>query len=59
MRNGSGPLPVPMAPLMVKKTLATGKGQELRRMNLSLAMKSATIGENTRARLAKAWEMML
>ena len=48
-----------MAPPMMKRTLAIGEGQELRQVNLSLVMKSATISENTRARLAKAWEMTL
>ena len=59
MHNGSGPLPVPIAPLMMKMTLATGEGQELRRVNLFPAMKSVTTGENIRAHLVKVWEMTL
>ena len=57
--NESGPLPISMAPPMMKRMLAIGKGQELRRANFSPAMKNATTSENTRARFAKAREMML
>ena len=46
MRNGSDPFLVLTALLMMKTTLATDEGQELRRTNLSLAMKSLTTGEN-------------
>ena len=59
VRKGNGPLLALMAPPMMKMTLATGEGQELCRANLSLAMKSATISENIKACLAKAWEMTL
>ena len=59
MRNRSGPLSVPMAPPMMKRTLAIGEGQELRQANLSPMMKSATTGENTRACLTKAREITL
>ena len=59
MHNGSGLLPVPSSPPMMKRTQVTGEGQELRQVNLSPKLKSATTSENTRARLAKAWEMTL
>ena len=59
MHNRSGPLPVPIAPLMMKMTLATGEGQELCQVNLSLAMKSFTTDENITAHLAKMWETTL
>ena len=59
MRNRSGLFPVLISPPMIKRMLATGEGQEFRRANLSPVMKSATTGKNTRAHLAKAWEMML
>ena len=36
-----------------------GEGQELRWANLSPTTKSVTTSENTRAYLAKAWEMTL
>ena len=53
MRNGSDPLPVLMALLMMKMTLATDEGQELRQANLSPTMKSFTTGENITAHPAK------
>ena len=59
MRNGSDPLLVLMALLMMKMTLAIGEGQELHRANLSLAMKSFTTDENITAHLAKMWETTL
>ena len=55
----SGPLPVPMAPPIMKMMLAIGEGQELRRANLSPTMKSVTTCENIKAHLAKVWEMTL
>ena len=59
MCNESGPLAVLMALLMMKMTLAIGEGQELRRANLSLAMKSFTTDENITAHLVKMWETTL
>ena len=59
MRNGSDPLLVLMALLMMKMTLAIGEGQELCQVNLSLAMKSFTTDENITAHLAKMWETTL
>ena len=59
MCNESGPLPVLMALLMMKMTLAIGEGQELCQVNLSLAMKSFTTDENITAHLVKIWEMTL
>ena len=59
MCNESGPLPVLMALLMMKMTLAIGEGQELYQVNLSLAMKSFTTDENITAHLAKMWETTL
>ena len=54
MRNESDPLLVLTAPLMMKMTLVTDEGQELRRVNLSPATKSLTTNENIIAHLAKA-----
>ena len=53
MHNGSDPLSVLMALLMMKTTIATDEDQELRRANLSPAMKSFITGENITAHLAK------
>ena len=46
MRNESDPLLVLTAPLMMKMTLVTDEGQDLRRVNLSPAIKSLTTDEN-------------
>ena len=53
MHNGSDPLSVLIALLMMKMTLATDEDQELRRANLSPAMKSFITSENITAHPAK------
>ena len=53
MGNGSDPFLVLTTLLMMTTTLATDEGQELRQVNLSLAMKSFTTGENIIAHPAK------
>ena len=59
MHNGNEPLPILTFPPMMKRMLVTGKGQELHQASLSPMMKSTTTGEDTRARLIKAWETTL
>ena len=54
MRNESDPFLVLMTPPMVKMMQVTGEGQELRRMNLSPAMKNLTTDENTAVHPTKA-----
>ena len=54
MRNESDPLIVLTAPLMVKMMLVTSEGQELCRVNLSLAMKNLITNENIAVHPAKA-----
>ena len=54
MRNESNPLLILTAPLMVKMMLVTGEGQELRRVNLSLATKNLITDKNTTVHLVKA-----
>ena len=54
MRNESDPLLVLVAPLVVKMMIITGKGQELRLVNLSLAMKNLITEKNIAVHLAKA-----
>ena len=54
MRNESDPLLVLVAPLVVKMMPITGEGQELRLVNLSLAMKNLITDKNIAVHLAKA-----
>ena len=54
MHNESDPLLVPTAPLKVKMMLVTGKGQELRRVNFSPAMKNLITDKNTTVHPTKA-----
>ena len=54
MRNESDPLLVLVAPLVVKMILITGESQELRLVNLSLAMKNLITDKNIAVHLAKA-----
>ena len=54
MRNESDPLLVPVAPLVVKMMLVTDEGQELCRVNLSLATKNLITDKNTAIHPAKA-----
>ena len=48
--------PVPIHPLVIKRMIIIGEGQELHQAKLSLIMKSIVINVEIRARLAKAWE---
>ena len=59
MHNENELLPVLISPLMMKRMLVIGKGQELHQANLSPTMKSTITNVGTRARLVEAWEMML
>ena len=54
MRNESDPFLVLVASPVVKMMLITGKGQELRLVNLSLAMKNLITDKNIAVHLAKA-----
>ena len=54
MRNESDPLLVLVAPLVVKMMLVTNEGQELRRANLSPAIKNLITNKNTTVHPAKA-----
>ena len=59
MHNGNEPVLVLTSPPMMKRLLVTSKGQELHQAILSPMMKNTTTGEDTRARLVKAWEITL
>ena len=59
MHNENELLPVLISPLMMKRMLVIGKGQELHQAILSPTMKSTITNVGTRARLVEAWEMML
>ena len=59
MHNGNELLPIQISPLMMKRMLVIGKGQERHQASLSPTMKSTTTNVGTRAHLVKAWEMML
>ena len=52
-------LPVLISPLMMKRMLVIGKGQELHQASISPMMKSTITNVGTRARLVEAWEMTL
>ena len=56
--HGRNELPlVLICPLMMKRMIIIGEGQELHQAKRSLTMKSTIINIYTRARLVKAWEM--
>ena len=52
-------LPVLISPLMMKRVLVIGKGQELHQASISPMMKSTITNVGKRARLVEAWEMTL
>ena len=54
MRNGSGPIPVLIRPLMMKRTTIIGKGKEHHQVKPFLMKKSTTKNADTKARLVKA-----
>ena len=47
---------VPIRPLVIKRMVIIGEGQELHQAKLSLTMKSTIIKIEIRAHLVKAWE---
>ena len=50
---------IPIHPLVIKRMIIIGEGQELRHAKLSLTMKSTVINVETGARLIKVWETTL
>ena len=48
-----------ISPLMMKRILVIGEGQELHQASLSPMIKNTITNMDTRARLTEVWEMML
>ena len=59
MHNGSEPFPILISPLMMKRILVTGEGQELHQASIFPTTKNTIINVDKRAHLAKVWEMTL
>ena len=57
MHGGNELPPVMMFPLIMKRMITIGEGQEPRQVRLSPTMKSTLINIYTGAHLVKAWEM--
>ena len=57
MHNESEPVPVLISPLMMKRALVTGEGQDLHQARLFPTTKNTITNVDTRAHLADVWEM--